>query len=196
MTTTTTTTSGNANSEQSEEPVPLFFGPQTENLELLADPALITNSNDVARRSSQAGVDVAHAHAYSLVGHWSGGFAFDGADWVDGLVSFSISAHEEDGRFSGSGMDAFGPFTIEGTLEGERLTFLKEYIFPQYGSTVAWRYQGIVNEQWDKVTGEWGPDQQYQSPTEYKARDDCDGNNELCNRRCVPIRYTEVSRGY
>ena len=151
----TTTTRKNANSEQSEEPVPLFFGPQTESLEVLADaPALVTSSDDMAARSPHDGADVAHAH--SLVGHWSGGFAYDGVDWGDGLVSFSISAHGEDGRVSGSGTDAFGPFTVEGTLEGDRLTFLKEYVILQYGSKVAWRYQGTVDEDWDGITGTWG----------------------------------------
>ena len=151
----TTTTRKNANSEQSEEPVPLFFGPQTESLEVLADGlAPVTSPDDVAARSSQDGADVAHVH--SLVGHWSGGFAYDGVDWGDGLVSFSISAHREDGRVSGSGTDAFGPFTVEGTLEGDRLTFLKEYVILQYGSKVGWRYQGTVDEERDGITGTWG----------------------------------------
>ena len=85
----TIATSEKANSEQPEEPVPLFFGPQTESLELLADgPALFTSSDDVAACSSQDGADVAHVH--SLVGHWSGGFAYDSIDSQVALPHVSL----------------------------------------------------------------------------------------------------------
>ncbi|KAI1783133.1 hypothetical protein LXA43DRAFT_1087143 [Ganoderma leucocontextum] len=153
--------------ENAEAAVPLFYGAQKEDLELLADRA--SEVNEVAATDS-AGVTVTH----SLVGHWSGAFAYNGVNWGgDGLVSFSISAHEEDGGVSGSGTDAFGPFAVKGTLVGEQLMFLKEYTILQDGTKVAWRYQGTLDEERDGITGTWGsPDEESQSVAEDDTNDD------------------------
>ncbi len=121
--------------------------------------------------------------SHSLVGHWSGAFTYDGVNWgSDGLVSFSISAHGEDGTVSGSGTDAFGPFTIAGALEGKQLTFLKEYTILQAGDKVTWRYQGTVDEEQDGITGTWGrPDEDSQSVAEDEAGDSDAGDDGLRN---------------
>ncbi|PIL28010.1 hypothetical protein GSI_09861 [Ganoderma sinense ZZ0214-1] len=114
----TAATSGNADSPE-EQPVPLFYGPHTESLEVLADPTLVDDSDDAVTHA----LEVSHSHS-SLVGHWSGSYTYDGISWGgDGLVSFSIEAHREDGSVSGSGTDVFGSFTVKGTLEGDRSTF-------------------------------------------------------------------------
>ncbi|KAI1787462.1 hypothetical protein LXA43DRAFT_1029206 [Ganoderma leucocontextum] len=136
-----------ATGENAEAAVPLFYGAQKEDLELLADPA--SEVNEVAATDS-AGVTV------TLVGHWSGAFAYNGVNW-----GRRRPAHEEDGGVSGSGTDAFGPFAVKGTLVGEQLTFVKEYTILQDGTKVAWRYQGTLDEERDGITGTWGsPDEE------------------------------------
>ena len=112
------------------------------------------------------------------MGHWSGAFTYNSVNWGgDGLVSFSISTHGEDGGVSGSGTDAFGPFTIKGTLsEGSgRLTFLKEYAILQYGRKIAWRYRGTVDEERDGITGTWGRPEEDEDNSEV---DDGDGGDD------------------
>ena len=132
------------NSESGE--LPLWYGPQTEDFDSIAAPAsdeLDVNTSSVAQ---------------SLVGHWSGSYAYSDQDG-DGLVGFTITSHREGGAIDGSGVDAFGPFTVHGTLDGSRITFLKEYQLLQYGSSekTVWRYEGVVSADTDEITGEWGP---------------------------------------
>ena len=145
-----------SNPKDAEVLLPLFFGPQKEDLELLV---LAAPTHEMPTPSSRA---VQH----SLVGHWGGSFTCHDVSWSDGLVSLTISDHAEDGNFSGSGIDAFGSFQVKGTLKGARLTFLKEYINRQDGDKEIWQCQGTVHED-DRIVGTWQPldDENPRSPT-------------------------------
>lgn len=124
--------------------LPLFYGPETEDIDLVTNPTF----DDPTSPHPTA--------AHSLVGHWSGSYAYRDRDG-DGLVSFTVSSHDDAGAIVGSGTDAFGPYTVHGTLNDNRLTFVKEYVLPQYGSKVVWRYEGVVSPHSDEIKGQWGP---------------------------------------
>ncbi|RPD69596.1 hypothetical protein L226DRAFT_575426 [Lentinus tigrinus ALCF2SS1-7] len=122
---------------------PLFYGPSSEYIDLIPNP---TFDDSVFHPTA----------AHSLVGQWSGSYGYD--DWGgDGLVSFTISSHDESGAMVGSGTDAYGPFTVHGTLDNNRLTFIKEYLLPQRGQKIVWRYEGIVAAGLHEIKGKWGP---------------------------------------
>ncbi|RPD69592.1 hypothetical protein L226DRAFT_268418 [Lentinus tigrinus ALCF2SS1-7] len=136
------TSDGDSESQQGD--LPLFHGPTTEDIDLIVDPTFD---------------DPTSPHptvAHSLVGHWSGSYAYDDRDG-DGLVSFTVSSHDVNGAIVGSGTDAFGPYVVHGTLDDNRLTFVKEYLLPQYGQKVMWRYEGVVSPDSDSIRGQWGP---------------------------------------
>lgn len=93
----------------------------------------------------------------SLVGAWSGTYSYKYDGSTDGLVSFSITQHTSDDRFYCSGVDPLGPFTVNGRINGEHVTFLKEYAEPQRGVKISWQYKGLLNEGRDEISGGWGP---------------------------------------
>ncbi|RPD72434.1 hypothetical protein L226DRAFT_154051 [Lentinus tigrinus ALCF2SS1-7] len=124
--------------------LPLFYEPTTEDIDLIPDPTF----DDPTSPHPTA--------AHSLVGHWSGSYAYDDRD-DDGLVSFTVSSHGVNGAIAGSGTDAFGPYVVHGTLDDDRLTFVKEYLHLQYGQKVMWRYEGVVAPDSDEIRGQWGP---------------------------------------
>ncbi|ESK82998.1 hypothetical protein Moror_11766 [Moniliophthora roreri MCA 2997] len=124
----------------------LLFGPQTEELELLSNPSPEGDSQGHEATLPQ-----------SLVGHWSGSYTYNSGRNNDGLVSFTVSSHDTEGNISGSGMDSLGPFTVKGTLNGNRVMFLKAYQIPQSGQEVVWRYGGTITQDLNEITGVWGP---------------------------------------
>ena len=131
-------------SQSEEGDLPLFYGPVTEDIDLIPDP---TFDDPTSPHTTSA---------HSLVGHWSGSYAYDDHDG-DGLVSFTVSSHDESGAIVGSGTDALGPFSVHGTLNDDRLTFAKEYLLLQHGAKVIWRYEGVVAPDSDSIKGQWGP---------------------------------------
>ncbi|KAF5347531.1 hypothetical protein D9758_014525 [Tetrapyrgos nigripes] len=125
----------------------LLFGPQTEELELLAGS--LTGQSE-SQNNEASGTQ-------SLIGGWGGSYTYhDGEERDDGLVSFTVSSHDSEGSFIGSGIDVYGPFTVQGTLNDHHIVFEKAYILLQYGRKVAWRYEGRVNAGFNEITGEWG----------------------------------------
>ncbi|RPD68326.1 hypothetical protein L226DRAFT_527321 [Lentinus tigrinus ALCF2SS1-7] len=124
--------------------LPLFYCPTTEDIDLIPDPTF----DDPTSPHPTA--------AHTLVGHWSGSHAYDDRDG-DGLVSFTVSSHDVNGAIVGSGTDALGPYVVHGTLNNDRLTFVKEDLLLQYGQKVMWRYEGVVAPDFDEIRGQWGP---------------------------------------
>lgn len=139
--------------DDSDVPEPeLFYGPQIEELD--ADSTKNSNPESPAHNTDQEPVPVAQ-ESQSLVGAWSGTY-----DYIlrprldDGLVSFLITQHTSDGRFYCSGIDTWGPFVVNGRVNGEHITFLKEYANRR---NVSWLCKGLLNEERDKISGNWGP---------------------------------------
>jgi hypothetical protein len=134
----------------------LYFGPQTEELDLdidlRNDSAPNPPTSNVIREES---TDASQAPR-SLVGAWSGTYSYEYSQSSDGPVSFSITQHTPDGRFQCSGIDAWGPFTVNGRLTEERIVFLKVYQETLRGEEVSWRYEGLLNEDVDEISGSWG----------------------------------------
>ncbi len=124
--------------------LPLFYAPDTEDIDRVAEPTF----DDATSPHPTA--------AHSLVGHWSGSYDYEGQEG-DGLVSFTVSSHDDAGAIVGSGTDALGPFTVHGTLNDDRLTFIKEYLLLQDGQLIIWRYEGLVAPGLDEIKGQWGP---------------------------------------
>ena len=88
----------------------------------------------------------------SLIGAWSGSYEYDWVIQTDGLVSLSIIEHEDD-RFKGSGIDAVGAFTVDGTMVANKIIFTKSYT-TEFAS---WKYIGVVDTEMGKIDGRWGP---------------------------------------
>lgn len=134
----------------------LYYGPQTEELDLdpsstdLSSPNVLTREDDHEEPNNEPGA------AHSLVGAWSGTYSYDSRRSADGPVSFFITQHTPDDRFHCSGLDTWGPFTVNGRIKGGRITFLKEYAELQGGQKVSWRYNGSVSEERDEISGYWG----------------------------------------
>ncbi len=60
-------------------------------------------------------------------------------------------------RDSGFGVDIDGPFTVRGTLVGDRLAFCQEYQTHQDDELLVWRSEGVVLDEADEIRGQWGP---------------------------------------
>ncbi|RPD68335.1 hypothetical protein L226DRAFT_346944 [Lentinus tigrinus ALCF2SS1-7] len=132
-------------SELQQGDLPLFYEPTTEDIDLIVDPIFDDPTSP-------------HPVAHFLIGHWSGSYAYDDQDGDgDGRVSFTVSYHDVNGAIIASGTDAFGPYVVQGTLDNDRLTFVKEYLLPQYGQKVMWRYEGVVSPDSNEIRGQWGP---------------------------------------
>ena len=140
-----------------EDPVPLFYGPQVEDLEFIA----------YQETAKEMLVDTSAGAPHSLVGHWSGSVVYDRPDGHPGdpaVFSFTISAVAEDSGISGSGIDLYGLFTLMGALEGDDLTLVKEYTAQHSADQSVYQYRGTVDEEQDAISGTWGlPDQFPQS---------------------------------
>lgn len=136
--------------------VPLFYGEQT-------DP-------EFGRASVSTVIDISGSKdgaVHSLADHWSGSYTYGRGRDADGLVSFDITAHGEDGSIEGRGIDAFGEFFIVGTVSERQITFKTEYHDLVNG---AWKHEGEVDEEMEAIHGTWGdPDE---SDDEDLERDD------------------------
>jgi len=89
----------------------------------------------------------------SLVGAWSGSYEYQEKDrQIDGLVSLSITEHDG-GKFEGSGVDGIGPFTVDGTIVGNKVIFKKSYTIRHE----VWKYIGSLDTEMTKIVGRWGP---------------------------------------
>ncbi|RDX50314.1 hypothetical protein OH76DRAFT_469327 [Lentinus brumalis] len=160
--------------------LPLFYAPEMEDIDIIADLTF-----DDPTSSHPTG-----AHSESLVGHWSGGYEYDRRGG-DGLVSFTVSSHDDDGAIVGSGTDTFGPFTVHGTLNDDRLTFVKEYLLLQYGQRVIWRYEGVVAPGSDEIKGQWGlPNADWKLVVAGDESEDTISTGEAVSVD-VPARHTE-----
>ncbi|KAF8549417.1 hypothetical protein OG21DRAFT_1488548 [Imleria badia] len=136
----------------------LFYEPQIEELDLDADSTKNTDPELPASNADQEEpVPVAQA-SQSLIGAWSGTYDYTLQPRSDvGLVSFLITQHTSDDQFCCSGVDTWGPFTVNGRVNGEHITFLKEYAEPRSGRNVSWLCEGLLNEEKDNISGNWGP---------------------------------------
>ena len=92
------------------------------------------------------------APSFSLLGGWSE--SHNRGNQGRGLISFSITGHNEDGTFEGSGVDAdqFCEFTILGRLDGVKIAFTK---FSALHHTQ--RYVENLDVDTGTVVGKWGP---------------------------------------
>lgn len=75
-----------------------------------------------------AGVRQDISDSLSLMGHWWGGYTYDtlSGTSTDGPVNFAVSRHLDDGTIVGGGLDAVGPFTIEGRVDDNRRILLRK----------------------------------------------------------------------
>ena len=129
----------------------LFFQAEPEEIDLFIDsnPNLESeHANQSAPKSNAMSVE--ESPSFSLLGAWSGSHSQSG-----GLISFSITGHNGDGTFEGSGVNANQDwaFTIVGILNGVGIDFTK---FSVVGDPVS-RYVGILDAETGTVVGKWGP---------------------------------------
>ena len=101
----------------------------------------------IAHKSETAGVS-----SGQLTGAWTGACSYpDGSS--DGIMKFSITTHDSDGAFEGSGTDALGDFVIVGVIQLSAVVFLHKYTT---GGCTQWRYEGEITAENDEMTGCWG----------------------------------------
>ena len=81
---------------------------------------------------------------------WEGWFA---APSPFGQTTFTLRITEMDakGRFKGEGEDRQGSFTVQGTIRGEEVEFVKDYVDPGNYKNV--KYKGVLKE--GKVSGKY-----------------------------------------
>ena len=130
-----------------EPPLCHTVGP--EELDLFIESSVHTESE--AAGESAHNQDVSSPRP-SLIGAWSGTYEYEGGKQSDGHVSLSITEHEDE-QFKGSGIDALGVFTIDGTIIANKIIFTKSYT----KGDVSWKYIGVVDTELDKIDGRWGP---------------------------------------
>ncbi|KAL0578964.1 hypothetical protein V5O48_003056 [Marasmius crinis-equi] len=129
----------------------LYHEPLTEELDLglpSLEPSLPnTSAAQEASTKSENGPQ--------LVGAWSGSYSHYATAPSFGQLSLSITQHTADDRFRCTGIDMWGPFLVNGRLDGERILFLKKHE-KGHNDSAMWRYQGKLNgDQWT-ISGEWG----------------------------------------
>ncbi|KAI0646024.1 hypothetical protein C8Q79DRAFT_730049 [Trametes meyenii] len=138
-------------SDIDSEDEPLCYSPQVETMDVVfnadATPHDLQTACETLDASKPDG---------SIVGHWGGSYTYGNGAGHDGLVSFTISDQSPDGIIDGYGKDAWGPFSIRGSLSGDRIAFLKTYAVLQNGGKVIWYYEGQVHDSMDTMDGSWG----------------------------------------
>jgi hypothetical protein len=98
----------------------------------------------------QYGTFVLAASFVSLTGQWRGNYYYQKTPTrVDAPMDIDLKTEAE--RVHGSGRDQWGPFTIEGTVEGQQFNAMKVY-----ENGTRWRWGGIVAARSAKISGSWG----------------------------------------
>lgn len=94
----------------------------------------------------------------SLAGYWTGAYTDDNGQKSDDFGSFLIDSTISGAyEISGFGADAKGDFHLWGNIDGQRITFVKEFGSLLGGWDTHIRYDGLVNETLEEMTGVWGP---------------------------------------
>lgn len=135
-----------SNTRSNSEPTPLFYSDQSEDVEFVH--AGICSVVDAG--STEDGGNLL------LMNRWSGSYTLGLREYVDGLESFDITSHDEDGAFEGNGWDSIGQYFISGTLKARQISFTKNYRDLDDGHKVSCKYDGMVNEEMDEISGRWG----------------------------------------
>ncbi|KAH9847166.1 hypothetical protein C2E23DRAFT_742357 [Lenzites betulinus] len=133
----------------SYEHVPLCYGPQVEELDVLGErwkPEAIDEGDATP----------ADAEGTSLIGHWGGTYTYGENTNNDGLVSFKMTRHDPDGTIAGNGKDAWGPFTVRGTISDNFVAWIKDYEMLQQGDKIVWYYEAMVQDDMCGMGGVWG----------------------------------------
>ena len=128
---------------------PLVHQVEPEELDLFIESSAHTG-NEAADETEHS--QDASSTRPSLVGAWSGTYEYQRGYHSDGLVSLSITEHN-DGVFGGSGIDGIGAFTVDGTNVDDKVIFTKSYT----ATNVAWKYVGVMDTEMAKIVGRWGP---------------------------------------
>ncbi|KAF9041891.1 hypothetical protein BDZ89DRAFT_1034712 [Hymenopellis radicata] len=100
--------------------------------------------------------DLVAAEGDSLVGHWIGMYMSDLTGDTAGLAAFDITVHNDDGTFSGEGVDLSGKCAVKGELKDLRVVFTKTYTPQGNGSDTIWQHQCLLDKEQDEVRGRWG----------------------------------------
>ena len=125
---------------------PLSHQVEPEELDLFIESCVHTE-NEAADRTEHS-----QDASSTLVGAWSGTYEYQRGNQGDGLVSLSITEHK-DGQFRGSGIDAIGAFTVDGTIVDNKVIFTKSYT----DTDTAWKYVGFMDTEMANIVGRWGP---------------------------------------
>ncbi|KAF9041886.1 hypothetical protein BDZ89DRAFT_1059909 [Hymenopellis radicata] len=100
--------------------------------------------------------DLVAVEGDSLVGHWIGMYMSDLTGDTAGLAAFDITVHNDDGTFSGEGVDLSGKCAVKGELKDLRVVFTKTYAPQGNGSDTIWQHQCLLDKEQDEVRGRWG----------------------------------------
>ncbi len=126
--------------------VGLFFGAQEEyDLDFTAlSPSIRSASEDDS--------------CQSLVGHWIGTYTYmtGVTGETEGLIAFDVTVYNDDGTFSGEGVDLIGRYVVKGELKDLRIVFIKTYTLQWSGSDTVWQYQCLFDRDQEEMRGTWG----------------------------------------
>ena len=131
---------------------PLFYHAESEEIDIFLD-STSDAKHDVTENSVSNPDATPTEAATSLVGAWSGTYTHRRSQQSGGLISFSITGQGADGGFKGSGIDADGAFTVDGTIEGGKVEFTKSYT----AVILVRRYIGTLDMETGTIVGQWGP---------------------------------------
>jgi hypothetical protein len=123
-------------------PQDLFYGSQHEEIHYDHDP-------------TPNPISLLPIKKRSLLGNWSGIRHYDDGKTANGLISFKITSVSPSGEILGSGIGAYGSFTLHGHFQHPYLGFVKEYIRTSQSEKAAYRYEGEVGPDFDEVAGKW-----------------------------------------
>ncbi|KAI0630036.1 hypothetical protein C8Q77DRAFT_236077 [Trametes polyzona] len=137
----------------SSEELPLCYGPQVEEIDVvLTDAPQHETMPEDSRVSNEEG-----AERSPLIGDWGGHCTFDyGARRSTfGLTRVAIS-QALDGTFAGNGIDGWGPFKVRGTYSDGKISFVNEYAIPQAGQKAEYHYKVKQQDETGAMKGDWG----------------------------------------
>ncbi|KAF8510368.1 hypothetical protein BU17DRAFT_55442, partial [Hysterangium stoloniferum] len=137
----------------------LVYGPSSE------DSITVDNGSSDQTEPQPSDTSISNDSTHALLGQWFGSYTYNEVylgQASAGLMSFSVTSGYTDGKFSGSGVDGIGEFSVEGSLGTDGVKFIKTYVYSMQDEQVVGEYRGALSDGSEIMSGSWGPQRENQ----------------------------------
>ncbi|KAF8502001.1 hypothetical protein BU17DRAFT_102075 [Hysterangium stoloniferum] len=132
----------------------LFYGPSSD------DGITVDNGSSDQTEPQPSDTSILNDSTHALLGQWYGSYTYNEVHLGQasaGLMSFSVTSGYTDGKFSGSGVDGIGEFSVEGSLDTDGVKFIETYVYSMQDEKVVREYRGTLSDGSEIMSGSWGP---------------------------------------